>query len=297
MENVIYFIRPASREPGDLLSARLPELAQICDRVIFHDHPRDELWPYTSGSIEARFRQLWEALSDERCRYIWCARGGYGCSDLLPLIDWQKLRARQRPPIIIGFSDISALHSAVYTQLGWVSMHAPMPATELWRKAGTGAEIDALIRDLAQCHLQTKIQTEALNVAAQKPCEGILFGGCLSVLTNLIGTSYLPKSFRDHILFFEDTGENPGRVQRMFNQWFQSGLFDNVLGIVLGDFRDSKTDDPRKLIAQRFADRCSFPVWSSKDFGHVAPNHPMIVGRRVRVTPNVLQTLEAFNNA
>jgi muramoyltetrapeptide carboxypeptidase len=131
----IRIIRPASREKTVDIQNPIKQLESSGFVVRFDDRmPSANDWPYTSGSIEARANELNSALFEEGTDAIWCGRGGYGCSDLLPLIEWDKLK-RIRPKLCIGFSDISALHSALWTKLNWHGLHAPMPATELWPSA------------------------------------------------------------------------------------------------------------------------------------------------------------------
>ena len=125
---------------------------------------------------------------------------------------------------------------------------------------------------------------ELSQVSANK-----LFGGCLSVLTNLIGTPYLPASFAEQILFFEDIGEHPGKILRYLNQWYQAGLFAKVHHIVLGDFNglDSFGYDKQSLCKEVY-ERTKITVSSSSKFGHCSPNYPLGVGYWGQISSNSL---------
>ena len=128
----IRLIRPASRETDNILAAHLKDLEENGFIVSQSHHGQDPSWKYTSGSYEDRLSELSEALQDKNTSNLLCARGGYGVSDLLAGLPWSKLR-QISPKTIVGFSDISALHSAVYAILGWPSIHGPMPSMDYWR--------------------------------------------------------------------------------------------------------------------------------------------------------------------
>jgi muramoyltetrapeptide carboxypeptidase len=227
--------------------------------------------------------QLHDALFDTDCAYVWGARGGYGCSDLLALLDWNALAKLKHGPKIIGFSDISALHSAFYSKLAWKGIHGPMPATTLWKQESETRDVDAVIAGIRsnQWNGSFKLK-ERISMNNQDPTailRGPLFGGCFSVLTNLIGTEFFPSSLANHILFLEDTGEHPGRLQRYLNQWIHSRALDGIEAIILGDFRDCcSKEDFCRLVAQPFAEKTKVPVFTTNDFGHISPNFPIMVG-------------------
>jgi muramoyltetrapeptide carboxypeptidase len=109
---IVRVLRPSSVEAEDLLSARLKHLAGVGLAFDCQLPTAVPTWPYTAGSIKERSELLNTALLDPSVRAIFCARGGYGASDLLPLIPWQKL-SQVRPKLIVGFSDATALHAAL----------------------------------------------------------------------------------------------------------------------------------------------------------------------------------------
>lgn len=285
----IRIIRPSSREQTDLLPARADELRQCGFEVLYDDLPRDPSWPYVAATIQDRAEALAAALTEDASDVVLCARGGYGASDLLPHLPWSAL-GKARPKLLVGFSDISALHAALYEKLAWPSLHAPMPATVLWRKDGMNDDADALltvIRDV----IQRKSAGHALAVepvstpGGSAAIEGTLFGGCFTVLTNLIGTPYLPRSLAGHIVFIEDTDEHPARLMRAFNQWLQSGLLDGAQALVVGHLRGlgDKIPDAAPFVYERFAARSPLPVFKTTAFGHTSPNFPLLNGARAAI--------------
>lgn len=230
-------------------------------------------------SIEARKQALIEALTDPDCINLVCARGGFGTSDLLPYIPYAEL---DNPKRVIGYSDISALLSALWAQRGIIGISGPMPGAVTWR---TGSEEMRVLLGI----MDGTVTTGNIPVRRQKNSntdnsivEGTLFGGDMSVLTNLIGTPYMPASLDGYILFFEAYGESAYRLLRYLNQWQQSGMLDGVHAIVLGRF--DKLGGVQASLYRRFAARVSCPVFTTSTFGHRYPLYPIPVGGHGKIT-------------
>lgn len=273
----IRIIKASSLDREGLLGDRIKELEAAGFKIIFNDLNPNTEWTWTAGSIADRSKALNDALLEEESDAVMWARGGYGASDLLDLVPWEKVaKAKVKP--IIGFSDVCAAQSALYTLTKRHSIHGPMPATTTWKKSGSG-DIDALIAILRGQKSSGVLNVSPVGASSQK-AEGFLFGGCLSVLTSLIGTPYLPKNLGGHLLYFEDIGENPGRIIRMLNQWQQAGLLDGVKGLVLGTFTELGGDlqDSAPVLMNEIFNRYKIPTFSSKDFGHISPNLPIVMG-------------------
>ncbi len=273
----IAVIRPAGREKSDLLEAKLEQIRSRGHSVQVLNHPAEPNWSYHSGTIKDRFRTFWAALSDPSVDVLWSSRGGYGASDLLDLLDWSSLR-HTKPKTLVGFSDICSLHSGFLKMLGWKGLHAPMPGTDLW----IGVAQDDIGQTLDFLEGRTKTIEHQLVTASPNEISGVLFGGCLTVLTALIGTRYFPNTLAGHILFFEDIGENPGRILRNLRQWQQSGALHQVRAMILGKFRDCQLDSPelRQNLANRIQTDFGVQVILSEGFGHVQPNYPLGIGYR-----------------
>jgi muramoyltetrapeptide carboxypeptidase len=247
---------------------------------------QDNTSPYLSASIETRLKELSDALLSDSQDPILCARGGYGASDLLPLLPWAKLK-KVSPKFLVGFSDISALQSALFSKLGWPSIHGPMPGSSLWGKNGE-ADIKALYQLLLhrKVPLRGALKIKAVTTKQLKTKEAWLFGGCMSVLCNLIGTPYFPHSLRGALLFLEDTEETPGRIFRMLNQLNMCGILDNASGLLLGNFGD---EEVFQKISSNIAKRVSIPVFTSEGFGHISPNYPLVLGAKARIAGSQLR--------
>lgn len=233
-----------------------------------------------------RLASLLLAWSDPAKPLLVAARGGYGVSNLLPLLPWAQMAA-SAGPTLIGFSDLCALQSALYFCLRQASIHGPMPASSYWDLQD--------FRQAEQLSLGEELEMPLLDLRPDLPDlslnEMVLFGGCLSVLTNLIGTPYLQPFTKPCLLFFEDIDENPGRVLRMLNQWQQSGQLNNVKGIIAGRFSftdPARADKQEAEILQILVNRAPCKVFHAPYFGHTKPNQPLSVGGWCRVRENKL---------
>jgi len=283
LDLAIRIIRPSSREKKDLLSSRIKNLEKQGISVRYDESKPCENWPYTAANIEDRAADLSSALMEKGTDAVVCARGGYGASDLLELLPWEEIK-KCPPKLLVGFSDISALHSAISARLGWPSLHGPMPATELWQDEG---ESESLLWEILQHAKNTGEITGSLPLTSHTSSgeiEGELFGGCFTVLTSLIGTPWLPKT-AGKVLFFEDIGENPARIMRGLNQWIQSGLFAGVKAVVFGPLLEmgDEVSDSAPFVYEELAKRCPVPLFTSNDFGHTSRNTPLLIGAKARV--------------
>lgn len=291
MNHTIRIIRPSSREQQDLLAPRIQELEGYGFDILYDDITPDKAWSYSAGSISDRKDALMMALTESESQIVVAARGGYGASDFLEELDFDRLK-RSGQKILVGFSDISALHSALYSKLGWAGLHAPMPATSLWTSESPDIKLwrDAVKTICSATQTKGSFGLSAVGESTDSTIDGILFGGCFSVLTNLIGTPYFPESLEGHILFFEDTDENPARLLRYFNQWKQSGALSGVRAIVIGCLQNlgQNIEDSALYTYEQFAARCDIPVYRSLDFGHVAPNSPILIGSKATISSNTL---------
>jgi muramoyltetrapeptide carboxypeptidase len=209
------------------------------------------------------------------------ARGGYGTSRILPRIDWGNVA--RRPRIAVGYSDLSAILAYLSTRLGIPAIHGPMAAADLARTPDPSA-LDAFTR-LAAGTVSPKepwgIPCDRLRGGA---AEGRLAGGCLSVLTALIGTPFEPD-FRGALLFLEDVSEPCYRIDRLLTQWIQSGRLKRIAGILAGKMAPVGGDteeDIRSAFAEA-GSRLGVPVWYGFPAGHAERNYPLPFGVRAKI--------------
>lgn len=234
---------------------------------------------YLAASDADRAGALQRAIDDDAIRAIVCVRGGYGCLRLLPHLHWD--RARTHPTLLVGYSDVTALHLALYAQAGWPALSGPV-VTE-WARAD--ATTLRSFRDW--CEGNGPAAVTARFEASPQPlvsgtATGPLLGGNLAVLTRLLGTPYAP-SFDGALLVLEEVAEAPYRVDRMLAHLDHAGVLDAVAGVALGRFTTgtSPPDPPTlsldEVFEDYFADR-PYPVVRDVPYGHCLPRCTVPLG-------------------
>lgn len=236
-------------------------------------------WRLFAARDAERRAQLESAFADPEVRAVWCARGGYGVARFLPAIDPAWLRRQAK--LCIGFSDATALLQLLVQGAGVAALHGPMVAMDLvaQREAGT---LDHLLAVLAGAD-SWRVPVPHTIVAGA--AEGPVYGGCLTVLAALAGTS-LQACFAGGIALLEDVSEKPlRRVDRMLVQLRQTRMLDGVRGIVFGTMPDcGPADELCATIADCLGD-LGVPIGFGAPVGH-GPVHyavPLGVAARLRI--------------
>jgi len=238
---------------------------------------------YLAGSDAARARQLNRAITHSHAKAIMCVRGGYGAMRILDRIDYSA--ARRSPKLLIGFSDVTALHLALYKHAAWRGLSGPLVVSF----AETGPRLRARFLALARGELAPPIRSlEALQCGT---AHGTLLGGNLSMVARLVGTPHMP-SLRGAILFLEDVGEAPYRIDALLAQLRLAGHLDRLGGVVLGAFTgweprsDQPVLTPAEIFADYFAD-AKYPVATGLRYGHFSERETIPVGvpATLAVTP------------
>ena len=228
---------------------------------------------FLAGDDARRAAELDRALADPTIRAVWHARGGYGLTRILPAL-------RLGPPrIVIGFSDVTALHGALACA-GWSSVHGPV-LTQLGNLLDD--DVNFLVNLLEQ-PAPPPAWTELVRVAPGR-ATGRIVGGNLEVLTRLIGTPWLPP-LDGAILALEEVGERPYRVDRALTHLAAAGLATRVAGVVVGDLvscvanATESSATVEQVIAERLA-TWGVPVLRGAPFGHGTRNRAFPLGARV----------------
>jgi len=271
----IAVVAPAS-PPRDLSRYRAG-LSQLRDDydVRFAWAPGNE-----RGFLAARDRARTDALHRAICttdiRAIFCVRGGYGSLRLLDQLNWPLIR--EHPTLLVGYSDVTALHLALYARAGWTGLSGPV-VTE-W----------PVLPDETRAHVRawtegrTPLLGSDLTTLQSGTATGPLLGGNLSVLTRLLGTPYAP-TFRGAILCLEDVAEAPYRVDRMLSHLQHAGVLQTLSGAVLGHFTTGDDSMQQSLslktvFGDYFADR-PYPVATGLRYGHRLPRTSLPIGTPV----------------
>jgi muramoyltetrapeptide carboxypeptidase len=213
-------------------------------------------------------------ISDPAVDAVICARGGYGCLRILPHIDYDA--AARDPKPVIGFSDVTALLWALYARAGLIGFHGPLVTTLADASAADRHLLRSAVMDAERLHLGFE------DAVALRPgtARGPLAGGNLTTLCHLLGTPYAPV-FRDHILFLEERGEAPYRIDRMLTQMRMAGCFEGMRGLVLGSFTDCGDEaELRRVLAEAFDD-ADGPILAGVGAGHGEANATLPLGAEV----------------
>jgi len=234
-----------------------------------------------AGDDADRARELQECFADSNVKAIFCARGGYGCGRLLPLLDFDAIGST--PKIFVGFSDETFLLNALLDSSGMVSFHGPMVAMDFAR--GLSRRALEHLQGLLSGKLD-RFELEAREAMHPGSAQGEVIGGCLSVLVATIGTPFEPR-FDGRILFLEDTGEKAYRIDRMLVQLRQSGALGKVAGIVFGAIRAIDGNEQETQLIARFASEqtaaLGCPVLWGVEAGHGTENFTIPFGVVARI--------------
>ena len=211
---------------------------------------------YLSGSDAVRAKDLNRMFQDPDVDAIVCLRGGYGAARLLPMLDYEAVRRNPKP--FVGFSDITALHCAFQVKCGLVTFHGPMAGAH-WpvglRENKSRAGWLRAMSDTSPLGPMENPDGTPFESFRDGEAEGILLGGNLTVLNNLIGTEYMPD-LSGKLLLLEDVGEKPYRIDAMLTQFRNTGLLDKCAGFILGDFTDcgGDTNKPTLTLQEIFSE-------------------------------------------
>ena len=187
---------------------------------------------YFAGTAEERLSDLHHAFADDDVRAIFSTRGGYGSNYLLDGLDLDLIAESAKP--FVGYSDLTALQLWLLDQVQLPVFHGPMLSADFAREDGVHlASLQAALTG----QIYSLGSAEGLRVLHPGRARGTLYGGCLSVLTALLGTPYEPQT-EGKLLFLEDVSAKPYQIDRMLWQLLEAGKLENVRGIVFGEMLD-----------------------------------------------------------
>ena len=283
-------LKPPALRPGDAVAIVAPsgpfdrELFErglaILERLGLRPLVDDRIFArrrYLAGPDDDRLALLQEALDRPDAPAVWCARGGYGAARLLP-----RLRLRglfDRPKLLVGFSDATALHAALGAR-GLASLHAPV-VTQL---ATQPPEVVDRLGALLFSPGPPPPLLGGVTLAPGKE-RGVLLGGNLSVLASLAGTPFLP-SLAGAVLFLEDVGERPYRLDRMWTQLRLAGALDRLRGLAVGELTrcEERDSDYTALdVLRDLARELGVPAAAGFPVGHGEVNQPLPLGAEVEL--------------
>lgn len=231
---------------------------------------------YLAGKDADRADDLMMMFQDNEVDAILCIRGGWGCNRILPLLDYEVIKANPKP--LIGFSDITSLHMAIQHKTGLVTFHGPVGKSE-WNPFTISSWNKVLVKgETTKFEIpQDQVDSYIINSGA---ATGRLLGGNLTVLTAMIGSEYLPD-FTGSILFLEDVGEDVYRIDRMLTQLKLSGILNQINGFVFGKCTDCSANENSLTLREVFSDHISvlnIPAYYGAMISHERKNITLPVG-------------------
>ena len=268
-------VSPSGPVPADRLAAGLEVLSSWGLDVVATDTARgtDERFTYLAADDAARADDLMRAWCDPQVKAVFCGRGGYGAQRVVDLLDWHAL-AGAGPKVLVGFSDVTALHQAFATRLGLSTIHGPV-VSSLGR--GDQESRDHLRSLLFEPTARTSIAPSAGLTLVPGTAEGVLVGGNLALLAAEVGTGYALAA-EGGLAVLEDTGEPLYRIDRMITQLMRSGWFDGVRGIALGDFTDGASAESVHDLASARLAPFGVPMVAGLPVGHGQRNLAFPIG-------------------
>ncbi len=228
-------VAPASSAQPERLALGAEALRARGFKVSFGEHAQGRHPPYFSGIMEDRLADLHSAFADPEVDGIICTRGGYGSNYLLPGLDLDLIR--EHPKVFCGYSDMTALQTWLADQIGLVAFHGPLAAGDFYLADGVD---DRTFLAVTGGEVVEYGAAEGLRVLRPGAARGLLYGGCLSLISDSLGTPYAADT-EGKLLFLEDVGAKPYQVDRMLRQLLLAGKLEGVAGFIFGEMLDCRS--------------------------------------------------------
>lgn len=272
----------------------------------YHTHRITGNHGYLSNTDEERLADLHHMFENKEVDGILCIRGGYGCTRILPKINWELIK--NNPKVFAGFSDITALLNTMQQKTGLVCFHAPVGTTldtdynrEQFQKVINGKGKNTTLTPYPYHQEEKNYGAEFTPYTiCEGEATGILTGGNLSLLAAMTGTPFEPD-YTDKIVFIEEIEEEPYRIDRMLTQLRQSASFNRAKAIVLGIFngcntaRNPESFSLKEVLTDRLADM-NIPIAYGLPIGHIDENATLPLGVPVTVDASKI-TVKILTNS
>lgn len=279
---------PASGMDGMDISAAINKLQSWGFKVKLAPHLYQQAG-YLAGEDEMRAADLNGFFADDEVKAILCLRGGYGSERILDLLDYDMIK--NHPKLLVGYSDITALHTALWQKCRMASAHGAMVIDI--NDNSVNYTDSQLRRGLSSVNVSENgafplPSNHKLEVLREGTAEGTLIGGNLSVIAALCGTQYAPDG-TGCILFLEEVGEDSYAIDRMMWQLWQSGLLKNVNGMIVGNLRRCEPINPQpydysvKQVFEQYARLAQIPVIYNFPVGHGSINGFLPLGVKAKI--------------
>ncbi len=261
-------IAPASNAKPERIEQGLAALRAHGFDAVAGEHALGKEPPYFSGAAADRLADLHAAFADPEIKAIFATRGGYGSNYLLEDLDLDIVRANPKP--FFAYSDLTTVQTWFLDKTGLPAFHGPMVAADFCREGGVH---EASFRAALSGGLVQAGSAEGLRILKPGRAEGIVYGGCLSILTASLGTRFAPQT-EGKLLFLEDVGAKPYQIDRMLRQMVLAGKFDGVTGFIFGEMLECASSgtspDLLEKVILRVLDWFDGPIGIGLRSGHVS---------------------------
>ncbi|MEO4055030.1 LD-carboxypeptidase [Solibacillus sp. CAU 1738] len=287
--DTIGLISASGATPPEHLQRAIESVEKLGFKVIAGETCR-ERHGYLAGSDELRAKEVNQMFSDPNIDGIFCIRGGYGATKILPLLDFDMIKAN--PKVFAGYSDVTALHIAFNQKCNFVTYHTPMPSTEFIQSKMDDYTWDYFIHNVTNAdwskHLLANPPGNPMTTLVAGEATGQLIGGNLTLVTASLGTPYEIDT-KGKILFLEDIDENEQRVDRMLTQLQLAGKLEDAAGFLLGAWTNCGPENPnhpeRSLplptIFNEIIAPLNKPTLMDVTCGHCLPTMSLPLGRTI----------------
>lgn len=291
-------IKPPALQPGDAIAVASPagavwdekqvsSFTNILQQLGFKVKACKSLkekFGYFSGTDEARAKELNELFADKTVNGIFCMKGGWGCARILDKLDYASIR--NNPKVIMGFSDITSLLIAIHAKTGLVTFHGPV-GNSGWNEFSVSYVRSILMKKEAASLLPGPSEADKPLVIRSGTAKGALIGGNLSVLASVVGSTFLP-SFKDKLLFLEETKEEPYRIDRMLTQLNLAGILGSVSGVIFGKCVKCEAEEPEKAftfqqVLEQHLKPLNVPVFYGGMTGHIENKWTLPIGLQAKM--------------
>lgn len=296
----IGLIAPSSPIPLNRFQQTIKNLEGMGFHLVYNEKNILSTNGYLAGSDELRAAEVNRMFEDEKIDGIWCVRGGYGAARILPMLDYKMIK--KNPKVIIGYSDVTALLHGIFIRTGLVGFHGPVGASSFTDY--TTRHVTSLLMspkeeyeiDYAKENLKEEDKLFQPYIINKGIASGRIVGGNLTLVSSLVGTPY-ELEMENKLVFLEDIGEKPYRIDRMITQLLLAGGLKKAAGVALGVFSDceAKLNDASLTLKETMMDRfksLGIPVVYGLSFGHIANNFTFPIGLEATLnTENLSVTL------
>ncbi|MEK6733957.1 MAG: LD-carboxypeptidase [Pseudomonadota bacterium] len=286
--DIVDIIAPSSGVPTNDLHKYYRQVKEVFEKIGLIARIPDDLIEigqdlFSANSLDYRANHLIYALTNDESKAVWAIRGGYGAAKIIPYLE--KISNLPQSKIVLGFSDITALHLFLNNKWNWNSIHSAV-LNQIIQNENFIAELEPILFGK-----QEKIiydQLIPLNKAASQVNEisAPITGGNLAIVQTSIGTSWEMQS-KEKIVFLEDVGEEGYRIDRMLNHLEQASLFEGVKAIIFGEITPPKNIFPEtcESAINNFASKIDIPVFSLPIIGHnIKHNSPLPLGTACKLS-------------